>query len=85
MSAQPTNSRLFVIQAPTGRFIFAGSVPTTLAFDACDEDRDRAVLAGPRLARLIAEREGREFKTISFASKQEALDEAERQGYRVTV
>jgi hypothetical protein len=73
---------LHIICAPSGKFIFVGSVPTSLAFEVSDPSyADAAVRSGPRIARLIAAKNGGTFRSLSWATYEEARDEAVRQGY----
>ena len=76
---------LHVIRYPTGRYGFAGKVPACLAFDSVHaDDLETAARSGPRIARLIAEREGRSFTSLSWASSEEAQAYAAARGFTVT-
>jgi hypothetical protein len=74
---------LHVIQYPTGRYGFVGRVPAVLAYRAAAEDIAAALQCGPGIARRIAQREGREFITLSWATEAEAIAEAKAQGFDV--
>ena len=73
---------LTIIEYPSGRFGFVGSVPARLAYEASDPEYLRiAQQCGPGFARRAAEREGGTFKEISFASRADARQAAINLGY----
>jgi hypothetical protein len=74
-----------IICYPTGRYGFAGRVPVSLAFDSTHEgDLDVAAHSGPGFARRIAERNGRTFDSLSWATEAEARAYAASLGFAVT-
>lgn len=81
-ASQP--AALTIIQAPSGRFIFVGNVPPALAFEwEAESDLDAALHCGPGIAKKIAERNGRTFKSRSYETREVAQKEAMRLGYKV--
>lgn len=73
---------LSVIRYPNGRFGFAGRVPDVLAFSSTHEgDLEAARLSGPGIAKRIAEREGRTFESLSWATEDEAVAAAKVAGF----
>jgi hypothetical protein len=67
----------YVIKNPAGTFHFAGRVPTALAFDCTDaEVLEAALHSGPGLARKIAARKGVKFETLTWVTREEALEAA---------
>lgn len=73
---------LSIIRFPTGTYGFVGKVPAELAFNSSHSgDLENAALCGPGLARKIAEREGRTFETLSWASEGEAAAAAKAAGF----
>ena len=79
-ASQP--ARLSIIAAPSGRYIFVGSVPPALAFEwEADSDLAAALQSGPGIARRIAERNGRTFKTRAYDTREAAEAEASRLGF----
>lgn len=66
-----------VIKFPSGKFGFVGKVPVELAFEYDSiEDVKIAQHSGPRIAGLIAAKEGRVFKTRVWNTKEDALRSA---------
>ena len=73
---------LTVLQYPSGRWGFVGSVPAELAFNFEDlRDVQCAQSSGFRIAASIAAREGRTFSTRAWDSEADALAEAARLGH----
>lgn len=64
---------LCVIQFPSKRWGFVGSVPAALAFEGDPEEAAKRAQFG-----------GRFVKTRAWDTKEEALNEAERLGFKVT-
>lgn len=63
-----------ILATPSGRFAFVGKVPAPLAFTGYNEtDLEHAALSGPGLAQRIAKREGRDFRNLSWPSREEAM------------
>ena len=78
------NLGLHILKNPAGTFHFVGRVPLDLAFIADDpQDAMDAAKFGAGLIRKRAEREGRVFKTRTFATEQEAREFAVSLGYKV--
>ena len=61
-----------LIKAPSGRYIFVGRVPAALAFRGSASDIANAIQSGPRIAGMIAAREGRIFESLSWVTEDEA-------------
>lgn len=78
------NMTLNVIQYPVGTYGFVGSVPAVLAY-ASDDAELLAIAAqsGPGLARSIAAREGKTFKTCTWATRADAIAAAAAAGFTV--
>jgi hypothetical protein len=63
-----------LIQYPSGKFGFVGKVPVELAFEYDDiEDVKTAQIAGERIAKIIAKREGRTFATRVWDTEADAM------------
>jgi len=75
---------LNIIKYPSGRFGFVGRVPLALAFEGSAEDCETAARSGPRIARLIAEREGRVFRELSWDTEADARAAADAAGFPLT-
>lgn len=77
---------LHLIKNPVGTFHFVGRVPDCLAYET---DRPQAIKDarqfGPGLIIRQAEREGFTFRTKTWATKEAALEEAEAQGFVVSL
>ena len=70
-------TKAHVIKFPSGKFGFVGAVPVDLAFEYDSlEDVKSAQIAGPGIARQIAERNGRVFKTRVWDTAEDALRSA---------
>lgn len=74
---------LHIIKYPSGRYGFVGRVPACLAYEGSDEDLQSAAIAGPRIARLIAERNGRSFVALAWNTEAEAREAARVAGYTI--
>lgn len=74
---------LHVIKYPSGRYGFVGSVPQVLAHEGSPEDLATARTSGPGLARKIAERNGRTFKTLAWDTEADAVAFAKARGIEV--
>ncbi len=73
-----------VIENPNKTYSFVGSVPAGLAYEYDDEgDIKIALNHGEGIARKIAKRNGRIFKTRVFATKNDAIKFASDNGYQV--
>jgi hypothetical protein len=73
---------LSIIRFPSGTYGFAGKVPAGLAFNSSHPgDLATAATCGPGFARRIAEREGRTFETLSWATEAEAAAAAKVAGF----
>lgn len=78
------NLGLHVLHNPAGTFHFVGKVPAELAFESSNPDYLKtAAQCGPGFARKIAEKEGGVFKTLTWATKEEAVAFAVSKGYEV--
>lgn len=66
---------LHVIQFPSGRWGFVGSVPEALAFEGTAEEIQKARQFGPGFAKV---------KAVSFATKEDAIAEASAKGFEVS-
>lgn len=73
--------KLSIIETPTGRFVFVGSVPGSLGYvdaatgeDATEEQLQRARSFGPRIAGV---------KSRAFETRDEAVAFAAAHGYEV--
>lgn len=76
---------LTIIQAPTGVFIFAGSVPVELGYVYEDAgDLAAAIQCGPGIAQKIAARNGRAFGTRTWPARADAVAAAQALGFDVT-
>lgn len=65
--------QLTLIQFPSGKWGYVGSVPAALAFEWEDDgDLKIALRSGPGIALKIAEREGRTFRTRVWDTEAEA-------------
>jgi len=63
-----------LLHTPAGRFAFVGKVPNPLAFTGYAEiDLERAAHAGPGLAMKLAAKEGRDFRTATWPSREAAM------------
>ena len=78
------NCGLHIIKYPTGRYGFVGRVPAALAYQGSADDMQAAAQCGPGIARKIAERNGREFKTLAWDTEAEARAAAETLGFAVS-
>lgn len=76
-------SGLHVLHYPSGRYGFVGSVPQVLAHEGHPEDLETARIAGPGIARQIAKRNGRVFKTLAWDTEAEAIAFAKAKGFEV--
>lgn len=77
---------LSVIQYPSGKWGFVGSVPGELAYETSNPDYIRlAANVGAGLVRKRAEREGGFFRTRTWETQGAAVAEAERLGYEPQV
>jgi len=74
---------LSVIRYPSGRYGFVGRVPAVLAYEGSEEDMETAAHYGPGIARRIASRNGREFRALSWATREDALAAAAAHGFDV--
>lgn len=75
---------LHVIQYPSGRFGFVGKVPQELAHRGHPDDLEIARICGPGLARKFAARNSRVFESLSWETKEAAIQAAADLGYTVT-
>lgn len=81
-ASQP--AALIVIQAPSGRFVFRGSVPAALAYQwEAESDLEAAKQCGPAIAERIAARHGRTFKSVAFDTRESAIAAAAALGHSV--
>jgi len=79
------NLGLHIIRYPSGRYGFVGRVPAVLAYDGQHAgDLATAASSGPRIARLIAEGEGRTLNVLSWGSEADARAAAEVAGFSVS-
>lgn len=70
-------TKAYVIKYPSGKYGFVGKVPASLAYEYDSEaDVVTALRHGPGIARKIAEREGRTFKTRVWDTEEAALQSA---------
>lgn len=75
---------LSIIQYPSGRFGFVGSVPPQLAVETNDPTLiEVGARCGIGIAAKIAERRGKYFRSRSWESREAAETEAARFGYVV--
>jgi hypothetical protein len=75
---------LSVIQYPSGRFGFVGSVPAVLSIETDDRSLiEVGARCGLGLAQRIAARRGKFIWARAWDSRQEALAEAARHGFSV--
>jgi len=76
---------LSVIQYPSGRYGFVGSVPAVLAVETDDPSLiEVGARCGLDLAKRIGARRGKFIRGRAWDSRQEALAEAARHGFAVT-
>lgn len=62
-----------VIRYPSGRWGFVGKVPAALAYEGDSDLIEIAIQFGPGIAQKRADREGRPFAQLSWATEAEAL------------
>jgi len=76
--------KLSILETPTGRYMFVGSVPAQLAVDT---DLPELIEVGARcgvgIASKIAANRGGYFRTRIFETREEAIDYAADFGYSV--
>lgn len=77
------NAGLHIIKYPSGRYGFVGRVPAALAYSGTPEDMQTAAQCGPGIAREIAKRNGREFRTLVWNTEDEARAAATALGFTV--
>lgn len=78
------NLPLSVIQFPVGTWGFVGRVPSDLAFVSDSEELTQiAIKHGSGIARDIAKKEGKTFRTRTWVTKEGAVSAAVALGYEV--
>ena len=73
----------YVMLNPTGTWSFVGSVPADLAYEGTAEDIAAAAKFGAGIVRQRARRQGRTFRTRTWATRQAAIDFAHSLGHTV--